>query len=171
MPTLTLEGIEFGNPSLIAAIHYWDQSIENSMSSLPLGCDFVTSLISLGGATINCFLDWAPPAGFCEWLLEDSAWRYLLCPLLGGDSWYGSWVVDLPVFGTFRGGLGASQVFVPGPCSRGQVGYMVLFWRFFKQPHESCLYLGQNLPKFLVSKVWGKHSVICTVEIGYGVWG
>ena len=29
---------------LIATIHLWNQSIENSMSSSPLGCDFVTSL-------------------------------------------------------------------------------------------------------------------------------
>ena len=61
------------------------------------------------------FFDWAPPAGFCEWLLEDSTWRCLLYQLRGslrvGDSWYGFWVGDLPVFGTFRGGLNASQVF------------------------------------------------------------
>ena len=32
---------------LIASIHLWNQSIENFMSSSPLGCDFVTSLLSL----------------------------------------------------------------------------------------------------------------------------
>ena len=39
----------------------------------------------------------------------------------------------------------------------------------FKQPHESCLHPGQNLPKFLVSKVRGKHSVTCIVGICYCV--
>ena len=43
--TLSWEGIEFGNFILIAAIHYWNQLIENSMSSSSLGCDFVTSLL------------------------------------------------------------------------------------------------------------------------------
>ena len=45
MRTLTWEGIEFGNFILIASIHLWNQSIENVMSSSPLGCDFVTSLV------------------------------------------------------------------------------------------------------------------------------
>ena len=38
---LTWEGIEFGNFILIAAIHYWNQPTENSMSSSPLGCIFL----------------------------------------------------------------------------------------------------------------------------------
>ena len=51
MQTLPWDGIEFGNIILIATIHLWDQSIENSMSSSPLGCDFVTSLLSSCGTT------------------------------------------------------------------------------------------------------------------------
>ena len=47
MPKLTWEGTEFGNFILIAFIHLWNQSIENFMSSSPLGCDFVTYLFSL----------------------------------------------------------------------------------------------------------------------------
>ena len=47
MRTLAWEGIEFGNFILIATMHLWNQSIENSMSSSPLGCDFVTLLILL----------------------------------------------------------------------------------------------------------------------------
>ena len=43
MQTLTWEGTEFGNFILIASIHLRGQSIENFMSSSPLGCDFVTS--------------------------------------------------------------------------------------------------------------------------------
>ena len=46
MRTMTWEGTEFGNFILIASIHLRDQSIENFMSSSPLGCDFVTSLLS-----------------------------------------------------------------------------------------------------------------------------
>ena len=42
--TLSWEGIEFGNFILIAAIHYWNQPTENSISSSSLECDFVTSL-------------------------------------------------------------------------------------------------------------------------------
>ena len=45
MPTLTWEGIEFGDFILIASIHLSNQSIENFMSSSRLGCDFVTSLL------------------------------------------------------------------------------------------------------------------------------
>ena len=45
MRTLTWEDIEFGNLISIAAIHYRNQPIENSMSSSPLGCDFVPSLL------------------------------------------------------------------------------------------------------------------------------
>ena len=45
MRTLTWEGFEFGDFILIASIHLWNQSIENFMSSSPLGCDFVTSLV------------------------------------------------------------------------------------------------------------------------------
>ena len=42
--TLIWKGIQFGNFILIAAIHYWNQLIENAMSLPPLRCDFVTSL-------------------------------------------------------------------------------------------------------------------------------
>ena len=45
MRTLTGESIKFCNFILIASIHLWSQYIENFMSSSPLGCDFVTSLI------------------------------------------------------------------------------------------------------------------------------
>ena len=41
MPTLRSEGTEYGNFILIATIRLWNQSIENLMSSWPLGCDFV----------------------------------------------------------------------------------------------------------------------------------
>ena len=44
--TLPREGTEYGNFILIATIHLWNQFIENSISSLPLGYDFLTSLIS-----------------------------------------------------------------------------------------------------------------------------
>ena len=45
MRTLTWEGIEFGDFMFIASIHLWNQSIENFMSSSPLGCVVVTSLL------------------------------------------------------------------------------------------------------------------------------
>ena len=48
MRTLTWEGIEFGNFISIASIYFWNRSIENFMSSSPLGCDFVASLMTLG---------------------------------------------------------------------------------------------------------------------------
>ena len=53
MRTLVREGIEFGNFILIASIHLWNQSTENSMSSSPLGCDFATSLIRTEKQTIT----------------------------------------------------------------------------------------------------------------------
>ena len=43
MLTLAWENLEFGNFILITTIHFWNQSVENSMLSSPLGCDFVTS--------------------------------------------------------------------------------------------------------------------------------
>ena len=43
--TLPWENIEFGNFILIAAVRMWNQSIENTMSSLPSECDFVTSAV------------------------------------------------------------------------------------------------------------------------------
>ena len=44
--TLAWEVTEFGNFILITTIHLWNQPLENSMSSSPLGCDFVTSLLT-----------------------------------------------------------------------------------------------------------------------------
>ena len=40
-----------------------------------------------------------------------------------------------------------------GHAHRACLGAQYYSEDFFKQPHESCLHLGQNLPKFLVSKV------------------
>ena len=42
---LTWDGTEFYDFILIASIHLWNQYTENFMSSSPLRCDFVTSLI------------------------------------------------------------------------------------------------------------------------------
>ena len=44
--TLTWEGTEFGNVILNVAIQYWNQPTENSMSSSPIGCVFITSLMA-----------------------------------------------------------------------------------------------------------------------------
>ena len=40
---------------------------------------YLSSTIPLGGASINCCLDVAPQAGFCERMLAESTWRCLLC--------------------------------------------------------------------------------------------
>ena len=61
---------------------------------------YFSSTIALSGGTINCGLDVAPQAGFCERLLVDSTQRCLLC-LSGLVSGWGihDVAVDLPVLG------------------------------------------------------------------------
>ena len=65
--TMTWEGIEFGNFILVAAIYYWNQLIETSVSSSPLGCNFVTSLISWNKRT-----KWLPDWTFASYAFEDT---------------------------------------------------------------------------------------------------
>ena len=40
---------------------------------------YLSSTIPFSGETINCYLDVALQAGFCERMLADSAYRRLLC--------------------------------------------------------------------------------------------
>ena len=46
MQTSPSEGTKYRNFILIATIHMWNQSVENSLSPSPSGCDSVTSLMS-----------------------------------------------------------------------------------------------------------------------------
>ena len=111
---------------------------------------YLSSTIPSSGATINCCLDVALQAGFCERMLADSTYRCLLC-LSGVVSGLGIHDVGRgsSCFWTFWRVLGASQVFILEILAGA---YFVARYQpeDFKQLDKSCLHLGQNLPKFLV---------------------
>ena len=164
MRTLTWEGIELGNFILTASIHLWNQFIENCMSSLPLGCDFVTSLLLGYLYLLTGSGDWLVWA----LLLDHSACRGWQ-PVNFTDSWLSSWnfscfvETSLGVMGanyverggTPRGGQGAVKVcsinFKPLEESPWMNAIPVQLWLFLVKIrsswhdliHNACL----NLPK------------------------
>ena len=100
---------------------------------------YFSSTIALSGATINCCLNVAPQAGFCERLLADNTYGCLLC-LSGVVSRWGIHDVGhgSSCSRTFWRVLGASQVFI---CEILVGDYFDAWYQpeDFKQMDKSCL--------------------------------